>query len=289
MIIKKMHETDISVVAHFIAQINQEPNSHIGYCGTDKEEIEKYLMEELTDVSAWDSFITAWENNSLLGIIGFDADIESKSIEVWGPFIKETHWNIASLMWNELLILLPDEIDKVNLFPNKKNHHCLQFASEQNFQFLSEQTILKINRQENNKSPVLPELTLEYDKEFSTLHQEAFPSTYYTSEQILARRNEHRKVFITTEQGELSGYIYVEAEPEFGEASIEFFAVKEQFRGKGIGGKLLTTALQWLFRFETINSVTLCVNSKNEKAIRLYEKVGFEVMHELCFFSKKMN
>ncbi|MGV3465591.1 MAG: GNAT family N-acetyltransferase, partial [Heyndrickxia sp.] len=83
-------------------------------------------------------------------------------------------------------------------------------------------------------------------------------------------------------------YIYVEANPEFGEANIEFFAVKEEFRGKGLGRRLLNIALQWLFSYENIHEVTLCVNSVNEKAIRLYQKAGFEHVHDLCFFSKKM-
>jgi len=86
----------------------------------------------------------------------------------------------------------------------------------------------------------------------------------------------------------LSGYIYVEAEPVYGEANIEFFAVKESERGKGIGKKLLSVVLKWLFSIESIKSITLCVNSSNQDAISLYKKVGFQPIHELCFFTKNL-
>ncbi|RKQ17119.1 GNAT family N-acetyltransferase [Oceanobacillus bengalensis] len=82
--------------------------------------------------------------------------------------------------------------------------------------------------------------------------------------------------------------MYVEAEPTYGEGNIEFFAVKESERGKGLGGQLLAVGLNWLFIFDTIDIITLCVNSSNEKAIRLYEQVGFKRKHELSFFTKEI-
>ncbi len=89
-----------------------------------------------------------------------------------------------------------------------------------------------------------------------------------------------------TEGPELLGYIYVEAEPEFGEANIEFFGVDQAKRGQGIGKQLLSGALKWLFSFESITSITLCVSAENRNAIELYKKVGFQLEHELYYFTK---
>lgn len=119
------------------------------------------------------------------------------------------------------------------------------------------------------------------------LHDKTFPNTYYDGEEIISRLNNHRKVFVCKEAKELTGYIYVEAEPEFDEGSIEFFAVNESQRGKGIGCYLLTMALRWLFSFNSIDSVSLCVNSKNEKAINLYKMAGFKEKHQLSYFIKR--
>jgi len=119
------------------------------------------------------------------------------------------------------------------------------------------------------------------------LHDRVFPNTYYSGNQIIERLNDHRKVFMDIKNNSLAGYIYVEINPVFGEGSIEFFAVDQSQRGKGIGSKLLTMALKWLFTFDSINSITLCVNSENEKALNLYKIIGFKKKCQLCYFTKK--
>lgn len=289
--IRTMKKNDVECVAKFISQINKVEDTHIGYCGIEQVEIANSFIEDLTDVPYGESFITAYENNNLIGVIGFDADLVNKSVEIWGPFVTESNRFILSEMWSEMLRLLPNEIEEIHLFPNKRNKNCIKFASDLGFICHSEQTILKFNKQNINDyksiSPV--EIREGCYSDFKILHNENFPMTYYDGQQIIDRINEHRKVFITKELDDLSGYIYVEAEPEFGEANIEFFAVKELYRGRGIGGKLLIHALHWLFTFDSISSVTLCVNSTNKKAISLYKKVGFKHIYDLCFFSKKIN
>ncbi len=41
---------DIKQIARFIAEVNSKEESHIGYCGTDREEIENSLIEDITDI-----------------------------------------------------------------------------------------------------------------------------------------------------------------------------------------------------------------------------------------------
>jgi ribosomal protein S18 acetylase RimI-like enzyme len=289
-IYRRMEQEDIVEVAKFIARMNQTKESHIGYCGTNGEEIAHSLKEDVSDIPYWESFILAHENQQLIGVLGFDADLEANCVEVWGPFIDENKWAVASAMWQEMMKYLPEDIERVNLFPNKKNDHYVKFAQELGFPVHSEQTILTFYK-DNCKSlediPIV-ELTVDFHSEFEKLHDHTFPETYYSGKQIVEQIGEHNKVFMTIEDGQLSGYIYVEAEPEFGEASIEFFAVNEKYRGRGIGGELLTIALQWLFSFEQIDSITLCVDSKNDKAIGLYQKIGFERIYDLLFMTKKL-
>lgn len=186
--------------------------------------------------------------------------------------------------------LLPSDIRSLSMFPNVKNHNARNFAKYHSFSEQSKQTILTFHQEDKNElSDVeMIELSKKYIPAMKKLHNEVFPHTYFNGDQILHRINSNRKVFILTNQNDLSGYIYVEAEPKFGEGSIEFFAVRESERGKGIGEKLLTVALKWLFTFEKINSITLCVNSSNDKAISLYKKIGFKHVHDLCFLTKEL-
>jgi ribosomal protein S18 acetylase RimI-like enzyme len=288
--IEFMKTDEVDRVANFISEINSVEESHIGYCGRDPKEIAHSLREDISDIPCDNSFLTVYEEGGLIGVLGFDADLESDSAEIWGPFVKEDRWDIVNPLWNKLIELMPEEINSISLFPNKQNKQVLQLASDFSFTSHSDQTILNFNRNRMAELEEVPALELkeEYFTEMKQLHDQSFPDTYYNGQQIIDRLNEDRKVFIIVKNGHLSGYIYVEAQPEYGEASIEFFAVEESNRGKGIGSKLLTVALNWLFTFESIESITLCVNSSNQNAINLFKKVGFQHIHDLCFFTKSI-
>ncbi|WP_102264945.1 GNAT family N-acetyltransferase [Mesobacillus jeotgali] len=288
--IEFMKNDEVDIVAKFISEINSVEESHIGYCGKDPKEIAYSLRKDISDIPCDHSFLTVYEEGGLIGVLGFDAGLESNSAEIWGPFVKGDRRDIVSPLWNRMIELLPEEINSISLFPNSKNKQVLQLANDFSFTRHSDQTILNFNRNrtaELDEVPIL-ELKEEYFKEMKQLHDQSFPDTYYNGQQIIARLNEDRKVFIIVKNGHLSGYIYVEAQPEYGEASIEFFAVEESERGKGIGRELLTVALKWLFTIESIESITLCVNSSNQNAINLYKKVGFQHVHDLCFFTKSL-
>ncbi len=47
-------------------------------------------------------------------------------------------------------------------------------------------------------------------------------------------------------------------------------------------------ALKWLFTFDSVDDITLCVNSTNEKALNLYKMVGFKQEYQLCYFTKNV-
>ncbi|MFO1446178.1 GNAT family N-acetyltransferase [Bacillus sp. Bva_UNVM-123] len=290
MEIKVMKIEDVEIISKFISQLNNKEKSHIGYCGKDSKEIANSLLNDLSDIKYTDSFVGAYEQNQLIGLLGFDACLENNSAEIWGPFIHEDKWDVVHALWRKMSNLLPSDIRSLSMFPNIKNHNARNFAKYHSFSKQSKQTILTFHQEDKNELADIEmiELSKRDIPAMKKLHNEVFPHTYFNGDQIVHRINSNRKVFILTNQNDLSGYIYVEAEPKFGEGSIEFFAVRESERGKGIGGKLLTVALKWLFTFEKINSITLCVNSSNDKAISLYKKIGFKHVHDLCFLTKEL-
>jgi ribosomal protein S18 acetylase RimI-like enzyme len=286
---KLAKKEDVKAIASFIAKINSKEESHIGYCGIDIEEIENSLVEDITDIPFNESFIISIENGEIIGVLGFDTDLESNSAEIWGPFLKEDKWDIESEIWSKMIEILPKKIELISMFINKKNKNCLKLADRLHFDKRSEEIILSFERTSvhNLRDTPIIELTTAYYEDMRLLHDRVFPNTYYSGNQIIERLNDHRKVFMDIKNNSLAGYIYVEINPVFGEGSIEFFAVDQSQRGKGIGSKLLTMALKWLFTFDSINSITLCVNSENEKALNLYKIIGFKKKCQLCYFTKK--
>ncbi|MFB5674018.1 GNAT family N-acetyltransferase [Paenibacillus terreus] len=62
--------------------------------------------------------------------------------------------------------------------------------------------------------------------------------------------------------------------------------VAQSMRGKGVGKKLISAALD-LLKGEGVEKVTLEAVSKNEGAISLYKKAGFEIVDELEYLTLK--
>lgn len=60
---------------------------------------------------------------------------------------------------------------------------------------------------------------------------------------------------------------------------VQTLCVAPEFRNKGIGSELMSFAEQRIFK-ETPN-VFICVSSFNPKALRLYQRLGYEVIGEL--------
>lgn len=286
---KVARKEDIDKIAIFIARVNRNEDNHIGFCGTESEEIANSLIEDITDIPFYESFIIGIDNEKIVGVLGFDTDLESKTAEIWGPFVGDANWDIVVDMWSKMIEILPNEIEIISMFINKKNEGCLRLANNLCFSKNSEQIILSFEQIDTLKLRDIPitELSTGYYNDMKSLHDRVFPNTYYSGNEIIERLNYHRKVFIDVEGNSLTGYIYVEVNPKFGEGSIEFFAVDESQRGKGIGSKLLTMALKWIFTFDSINHITLCVNAENKKALDLYRKVGFKQKNHLCYFTKK--
>lgn len=286
---KLAKKEDIKKISSFIAKINSKEENHIGYCGTNSEEIANSLMKDIIDISFNKSFIIGIEDEKIIGVLGFDTDFESNSAEIWGPFLKEDKWDIVAEMWSKMIEILPKGIGLISMFINKKNRNCLRLADSFHFIKESEEIILSFERTYAHKLQDISiiELSTVYYEDMQLLHDKVFPNTYYSGSQIIERLNNHRKVFIDIKNNKLTGYIYVEVNPKFGEGRIEFFAVDELQRGKSIGSKLLTMALKWLFTFDSINNIILCVNSENKKALDLYKRVGFKQKHQLYYFTKK--
>ncbi|WP_391122758.1 GNAT family N-acetyltransferase [Psychrobacillus sp. L3] len=282
---------DTEKLAYFLAEMNVEPKHHIGYCGTEEKEILHSLLHTFSDLDLSESFALAYAHGEIIGAIGFDIDKESKSAEVWGPFIRESQdFNmLANALWEKLQTLVPVEINTYLFFVNKQNSNVRNFAAEKNAKENGSHLILEAlrHRFHNPKHKDIVKYKSSFKNNFFELHELAFPNTYYNAKEIVNRLDEDNLVLIMQDVNEkIKGYVYVEADPVHGEGTIEYIAVSPSYRKQGIGKTLIRAALSHLFSYEEIQEVSLCVESHNEKAIHLYQAAGFQTKHELISFEK---
>lgn len=74
------------------------------------------------------------------------------------------------------------------------------------------------------------------------------------------------------------GYVYAILD-ESGEGYLEFLGVRPDARRRGLGKRLLLTALNWLFEVKDVSTVGLTVSGDQNNARSLYEKVGFHIRY----------
>ncbi|HDR6270316.1 N-acetyltransferase [Bacillus thuringiensis] len=288
----KRENRELTKLASYIATLNQIPEYHVGYCGIQKDEIKSTLENEFSDCSFEKSFTILYEDLEIVGALGFDVDSDTKTAEIWGPFIhKEEQWErLAAKLWKIGVSKLEGSVHTFNGFFNRKNKNVKKFMNDLVVDKQGKHVILKIHPSNFVYYPslVIEPITSGFYESFIKLHDKVFPDTYYSGEAIINRINEENKLFVFKKEGLLLGYIYIEGSLEFKEGNIEYIAVHPSVRNKGIGLKLLNYGLYELFSFVKVEEISICVNADNEQAIRLYRSAGFSITDEMDFYSVKL-
>lgn len=73
----------------------------------------------------------------------------------------------------------------------------------------------------------------------------------------------------------LTGFKRMERERDRHRGEVVQVYVDAAYRGQNVGGKLIRSVLERAFTLEGVEQVQLSVIANNEKAIKLYEKIGF--------------
>ncbi|MGH0426156.1 GNAT family N-acetyltransferase [Bacillus pretiosus] len=265
-------------VALFIASMNKDATHYVGYCGDEKEELLQTIIHDFSDIGWEQSFVVTYENNKIIGVLGFDVDEVKKCAEIWGPFIIVENWEEVALhMWKELIEKMPFHIEKFYGFYHVENNNCARLMKDLHAKEQDQHSILILKniprkRVICNVEEALPKIF----EQFIALHNNVFPNAYYEGIEIIERLSDTNKLFVSMKNDKLEGYVYVEVNPEFQEANIEFIATTENSRRKGVGERLLQGAIQYIFSFQGMREIELCLNTNNDGAMKLYKKVGFE-------------
>ncbi|TQR20618.1 GNAT family N-acetyltransferase [Psychrobacillus vulpis] len=280
---------DIEKLALFLEEMNSKRETHIGYCGEQKQQIYATLISDFSDLDLARSFVIAYVKDEIIGALGLDIDEESKSAEVWGPFIKNRseYLGLADELWEKVIELSRIEMNEFSFFVNEENSFAKDFAINKGAVNKGNYFVLKAFRNDLKTVDLtqIETYSLLYKNPFTNLHDTSFPNTYYSASEIVYRINDHNQLLVMLDnERKLTGYVYVEGDPEHKEGSIEYIAVIAGNRKQGIGTKLVRAALAHLFSFEEIEEITLSVAKNNERAINLYKAAGFKEVHELTYY-----
>ncbi|MGE7021759.1 GNAT family N-acetyltransferase [Solibacillus cecembensis] len=270
--------SEINEIAKFVTKLNQQKSTHIGYAGTEFDEIVATLEEDFVLENGRLAFVLLKnEIEEIVGAIGLD--IDENSAEVWGPFEDSISEKELTTLWQTTLDQFP-HVETAHFFVNLENTTQQKFIERLHVKKTGEYLTLTVSKgdfEPLNSQRLFP-FQAGDEKDFESLHNELFPNTYYDAKTIVSRINEDNKLLLfKNEQQALQGYAYFEVATVFGEASLEYIAVSPKHQNQGLGTLLLKEVLQEIFKHDTIAEIRLCVENDNDRANHVYMKAGFKM------------
>lgn len=276
-----IHQLDEA--ARFIAALNINKKFHIGYCGTDKEDILRDLHEDFIENTHVNIFVSR-HDNAITGLIGFDS--YDGLAEVWGPFSKEQHMEHQLQLWHLATAQL-EQVKKFLFFINAENTFQQQFMETIYAQKSSDELYLTLSKDTFQQLEAIQSDVYRAPDfaQFEAIHEHAFPNAYYSAKTIVEKLdNSQHQLIILKEKQIVKGYAYFEVNDTLHSTHLEFIAIAPEYRGQGLGKQLLREALTLIFKNEAITQVTLTVNNTNTKANSLYYKTGFQKQDALLSY-----
>ena len=179
-----------------------------------------------------------------------------------------------------LLRLLPARIERIDAFLHAENRSGLRFLRAHGFT-LGPLTHIYVAPRFSWLDPgsadrLYQPLRLAHEVGFTMLHRDSFPASGSTpAEDLLAGRDDEHAIFAATDGLKFLGSVCVSVNRAPLEGFIDYLAVKPSARGKGIGTRLLQTALHWIFDDRRLPQAALTVSDWRHGARRLYEQTGF--------------
>ena len=267
-------------LVEFVARINSNGAHHIGFFGEGEADVRASLAECI--VPPAEGFMMAYDGDRLVGVFGVDANPEIGRAWLFGPLVDHADWRpVADRLYESILPLLSSELRERDLFCDVQNIHVDEFAARHGFPLRSENAVLTLAREKYTPSAKRITQVTFYDEslfpQFERLHNELFPKTYFTAQQIIEKLDSHHKLFLALEGEQLLGYHFCKIEPESELGYVDFIGTDSSARGRGIAADLLASGVDWMLSAVSTKKVSLTVNADNIPARKLYEKFGFVV------------
>lgn len=276
-------DSDFERVVHFVARMNDDPAHHIGYFGVGPADVGEELRG--LELPLTEGFKLLVEEGKLIGVMGVEYDFEINRAWLYGPVIDHPDWHtLADQLYAAVRPAIPPAIGHYELFCDAHHLNCALFAERHGFKRGSENAIFSIPRTAAIPAAAAQEWEPRFFESFQVLHDQAFPNTYYTAQQIVDKQGDHARLLLAVQDGALQGYIFVQVTPDAHSGYIDFIAVDQRWRGQGIGKTLLAAALHWMFSFPEVQQAGLTVAAANTPAVRLYESFGFVRERTVCAF-----
>ncbi len=273
---------DLRALAGFVARLNAVAASQSLHCAADTPAaMRAALREEGTFPNGWERAFVVAEAGEIVAAAGCQLDAERTRGWLWGPWVEGGFsWqSIAPALLDALLAGLPRSVRRVEAFLHAENRAGLRFLQSRGGSLGTLTHLYVASRTAWASAPEpLPPLRPAHEVGFARLHADSFPAAGSTpADELLASRDDEHIIFAAVDGLRVLGYICASVNHAPHEGFIEYLAVRPAARGRGLGTRLVQTALRWIFEEHRLPQAALCVSEWRGNARRLYEAAGFRL------------
>jgi len=273
---------DRDEILDLITAEQADPARGIPYLGTRRDGIEA----ELADLTpAWTSTVRlAREGGRIVGVALAEWDPESDRAWIFGPWVAgdDARWH----RWARPLVdaaagQVPPGITDRELSGDVANERIAALGAELGWPATLVNHVFVADREVASDWPAddmrVRPLVAGDLAQMAPLHEQEFPRSYASADQLPARAADGSWTVLVAEQdGVFLGYAAGRVQPD-GEGYLDFVAVTPEARGLGAGQALVTSIGRRLVSLSPAGTVNLTVQDPRLPARRLYEKLGFRL------------
>jgi hypothetical protein len=275
--ISRATPADRDEIAAHLAALNSRPEHLCPYVSDRLDQIEREL-DTYVDLGR---SLVARRDGRIVAFLGAEVDLEAAKVWVYGPFIDVEPWApLADRMWAELQDAFAGQPLLFEIYYGRSHTEGEAFAARHGFSLYKQARIMRFpgDHLARLTGPDAPDLEPGQAEQVIVLHDRLFPNTYLPGRSMVTGLNQNKRCFVVSEDDGVLGYLYGEVTPEVHDAFIAFVGTIEEARGRGIGSRLVTTALRWMLSYEGLDEVGLSVDEDNTGARRLYERLGWDLL-----------
>ena len=282
-LIRPATSEDLRTLAGFVARANARPAGQSLHCAADTPVTVRAALRE-TFPEGWERAFVVAEAGEIVAAVGCQLDAEGTRGWLWGPWVEEgLSWqHVAPALLDTLLARLTRSVRRVEAFLHAENRAGLRFLQGRGGTLGMLTHLYVAPRSAWTPDPTGPEpfppLRAAHEVGFARLHAESFPASGSTpAEELLNGRDDEHVIFVATDGLRVLGYVCASVNHAPREGFIEYLAVRPAARGRGLGARLVGTALRWIFEESGLPQAALCVSEWRGNAQRLYEAAGFKL------------
>lgn len=278
--ITPIEPAEIDATLDLIAGEQAHPDRGTTMLGEEREGIAAELGELEPDWTA--SVRTAREDGRLVGAVVGDWDIELGRAWILGPWVVggDEEWDRwARPLVDSVLDQLPDGVTDWELAADASHHRMARLGAELGLSPTEASHVYTVDAAAVETWPapaveVRPATRADLEA-IRPWHDREFPASYATVEHLLPEPADGKyQVVVAVDGAVLLGYAAGRVQAD-GEGYLDFIAVSDAARGRGVGKDLMAAICRPVIAASTTGKLHLTVQDHRTPARRMYESLGF--------------